>query len=166
MKITKAIRRLACLAMVAALLALAAAPAMAASAKNPHGSYVVATSGKYERLRVRSTPGGAVEDYLTRGSIVSYRSSKNGWWYVRYRGGSGYVDRRYLWSVENSTGKAKYTSVDNLRVYSKASTSGIYYGKLKPGRQVTIVGQSGNWVKINFKGHTGWTYAIYLRRVK
>ena len=166
MMILKAIRRMLCLAMVVALLAITAVPAMAASADNPHGAYVVATSSKYDRLRVRSSAGGAVKDYLNRGSIVTFRSSKNGWWYVRYRGGSGYVDRRYLWSVDNSTSKAKYTSVDNLRVYSKASTSGIYLGKLKPGRQVTIEKQSGNWVLINYKGHTGWTYSIYLRRVK
>lgn len=166
MRFSKVIRRMLCLAMVAAMLLITAAPAMAASAKNPHGSYVVATSGKYERLHVRSTAGGAVKDYLSRGSIVSYRSSKNGWWYVKYRGGSGYVDRRYLWSVDNSTSKAKYTSVDNLRVYSRPNIDSFYLGKLKPGRQVTIEKQKGNWVKIKYKGNSGWTYAIYLRRVK
>lgn len=166
MRFTKAIRRTLCLAMIATLLVLTAAPALAASADNPHGAYVVATSSKYSRLRVRTTAGGTVKDYLNRGEIVTYRSSKNGWWYVNYRGGSGYVDRRYLWSVDNSTSKAKYTSVDNLRVYTKAGTSGIYLGKLKPGRQVTIESQDGNWVRINYKGHTGWAYSIYLRRVK
>ena len=44
------------------------------------------------------------------------------------------------------------------------ATSGIYLGKLKPGRQVTIEKQSGNWVLINYKGHTGWVPAIYLKR--
>ena len=94
MKISRTIRRMLCVAMIAALLLITAAPALAASNKNPHGAYVVATSNSYNRLRVRSSAGGAVKGYLKRGDIVLYRSSKNGWWYVSYRNGSGYVDRR------------------------------------------------------------------------
>ena len=166
MKFSGVIRRALCVLMVAVLLTLTAAPALAASAKNPHGAYVVATSNKYNRLRVRSSAGGYVKDYLKRGEIVVYRSDKNGWWNVRYRGGTGYVDRRYLWSVDNSTSKCKYTSVDNLWVHSSAKNDSWCYGKLKPGKLVTIEKQNGSWVKIKYNGYTGWVYAIYLRRVK
>ena len=165
MKLAKMIRRMLCLAMVAALILCTAAPALAASAKNPHGAYVVATSGR-SRLRVRSSANGAVVDHLSRGTIVVYRYSKKGWWYVDYRGGSGYVDRHYLWSVENSTSKAKYAPVDNLWVHTKANVDSWCYGKLKAGKQVTIEKQSGTWVLINYKGHTGWVSSKYLRRVK
>ena len=109
---------------------------------------------------------GAVVDHLSRGTIVVYRYSKKGWWYVDYRGGSGYVDRHYLWSVENSTSKAKYAPVDNLWVHTKANVDSWCYGKLKAGKQVTIEKQSGTWVLINYKGHTGWVSSKYLRRVK
>ena len=166
MKFSGVIKRALCVAMIAVLLTLTAAPALAASAKNPHGAYVVATSNKYNRLRVRASAGGYVKDYLKRGDIVVYRSDKNGWWYVRYRGGSGYVDRRNLWSVDYSTSKCKYTSVDNLWVHTKPSNDSWCYGKLKPGKLVTIEKQSGSWVKIKYNGYTGWVYAIYLRRVK
>lgn len=165
MKHTKAIRRALCLVMIAALLVLTAAPALAASSKNPHGAYVVATNSR-SRLRVRSAANGAVKAYLKRGTIVVYRYTRKGWWYVDYAGGSGFVDRRYLWSVDNSTSKAKYASWDNLWVHYRPDVDSWCYGKLKAGKQVTIEKQSGNWVLINYKGHTGWVYSKYLKRVK
>lgn len=156
-------KRIICLALIAMLLVLTAAPALAASAANPHGSYVVATSG-WSRLRLHSSPGGPVAAYLPRGTVVSYRGQKNGWWYVNYRYGSGYVDRTWLWSVDNNP-KAKYCPVDNLWVRLKPQSSSIRLGKLKVGKKVTIEDQSGTWVKINYKGYTGWVPGKYLFRV-
>ena len=157
-------RRIICVALIVMLLALTAAPALAASAKNPYGSYVVMTD-KGSRLNLRSSPGGSVKAKLPRGTVVQYRGQKKGWWYVTYRDGSGYVDRVWLWSVANST-KAKYTPIyDNLYVRSQPKSGSTKLGRLKIGNKVTIVGQSGAWVKINYKGHTGWVSSKYLFRI-
>ena len=157
-------RRIVCMALLVMLLTITAAPAFAASAKNPYGSYVVVTSGG-DRLNVHESPDGAIVDKLYRGTVVQYVRTKHGWWYVRYRGGSGYVDRRWLWSVANST-KAKYVPLyDNLYVHAGPKLSSTVIGKLKLGVKVRIIGQKKTWVKITYKSKTGWVGSKYLFRV-
>lgn len=157
-------KRIVCMALLVMLVAMTAAPALAASARNPYGSYVVATSSG-DRLNVHESPDGAVVDKLYRGTVVQYVRTKKGWWYVRYRGGSGYVDRRWLWSVANST-KAKYVPLyDNLYVRSEPKSDAAIIGKLKLGMKVRIIAQKKTWVKIYYKGYTGWVGSKYLFRV-
>ena len=156
--------RILSLALVILLVALTAMPALAASSKNPGGAYVV-TTGKNNRLRVRSSPGGSVKGYLKRGSLVVYRYSKDGWWKVYYRGGTGYVHRSCLTSVTNLT-SSKYSPVyDNLRVRSQPKKGAAVIGKIKLGKKVKIVGQKKGWVCVSYKGYTGWVGSIYLRKV-
>ena len=162
MKHMVSMKRVFSLTLVIMLLAMAAVPAFAKS--KPKGAYVVITTGKYDRLRVHDSPWGNVTHYLKRGSVVVYKSSKSGWWKVSFRGGSGYVDKSYLTSVASMAG-TKFTPVDNLWVYAKPKTSAAALGKLKAGKKVTIVGMSGSWVKISYKGYTGWTAAKYLKMV-
>ena len=156
--------RLICLVMVALLVSLTAMPAMAA--KNPSGAYIVATS-KGSNLNMRSGPGilYGVTAKLPRGAIVVYQSSSKGWWKVMYCGGEGYVDPTYLWSVDRSPA-AQYSSVDNLYVRAQPSVFSFAYGKLRPGRLVTIVRQKGTWSLINYRGYTGWAASKYLFRVR
>lgn len=160
-----AYRRIVCLVLAMVLLALAGAPALASS--RPSGAYVVMVS-KDSKLCVRSSPYLAdnVQAKLSRGAVVVYDSTAKGWWKVQYSGGTGYVDSRYLSSVAASP-DAVYTSVVKLRVRFGPSTSALVYRpRLKPGTKVTLVRQSGSWVMINYKGHTGWVASKYLRRVK
>lgn len=155
------IKRMLCLALIVMTLASIAAPALAKSSK-PSGAYVVTTVEKRDRLRVRSTPGGEIKTYLKKGTVVVYKSTKSGWWYVQYRGGKGYVDRTCLTSVSKLTSK-KFVPVDNLWVRSKPKTDAAKV-KMKKGTKVKITGQKGTWVKISYKGRTGWVPAIYLKR--
>lgn len=155
--------RIACMILVIVLMAMTAAPALAASKSNR--AYVVATSSKHERLKLRSSPGGSAIAKLKRGTVVVYRYSQDGWWCVYYRYGSGFLDKTYLWPVSASK-TAKYTPVDNVNVRSQPKTNAYILGKLKAGKKVTIVAQSGNWAKINYKGYLGWVPSIYLFRVK
>lgn len=162
MKHISVFKRALCATLVVLMLTMTALPAMAAG-KKPSGAYVVTTAQKKGRLYVRSSPWGAVKAKLKKGTVVVYNSSKSGWWKVSYRNGSGYVDGRYLTSVA-SLGSTKYVSVDNLRVRSKPKANAVVLGKLKPKMKVTIVGQKGSWVCVNYKGYTGWVSAKYLRR--
>lgn len=157
-------RRLLCLALAMLLLALTFAPAYAES--KPAGGYIVAVS-KGSHLNVRYGPGTGygVKMKLPRGAVVVYQSQTKGWWYVMYAGGAGYVDGKYLWSVDWSP-KAKYVAVANLYVRYGPSTSYWAMGKMTKGKQqVTIVKQNGTWSLINYKGHTGWAATKYLFRV-
>ena len=162
MKQISVFKRALCAALVVLMLTMTALPAMAAS-KKPSGAYVVTTLQKKDRLYVHSSPWGDVKAKLKKGTVVVYKSTKKGWWKIAYRSGTGYVDGRYLTSVA-SLGSTKYVSVDNLRVRAKPKANAVVLGKLKPKMKVTIVGQKGSWVQINYKGYTGWVSAKYLRK--
>ena len=154
-----------CLVMITIMLMLTAAPALAAS--KPSGAYVVTTVEKHDRLRVRSTPGGAIKDNLVKGAVVVYKSSKSGWWYVEYRKNKNELDRGYVYkdcltSVADMT-SSKFASVDNVYVRKQHKTNSAKV-KMKKGTKVKITGQKGTWVKISYKGRTGWVPAIYLKR--
>ena len=162
MRSSKAVKRMLCLVMIATMLFATAMPALASSSSK--GAYVVTTSKKHDRLRVHSSPWGSVVDYLKRGTVVVYKSSKSGWWKVEYYGGSGYVDKSYLTSV-TSLSSAKYKAITRLSVYTKPKSSSTYLGTLKTGVKVSIVGKSGSWVHIAKGAAHGWVLAKYLYRV-
>lgn len=165
MKGKRIIRRLLCLALAAMLLAMAGMPAVAAG-KVSGRAFIVATS-KGSHLNLREGPGlgYGVQAKLPRGTVVVYEATKYGWWKVSTAEGIGYVDKRYLWPAEFSPA-AKYSSVDNLYVRTGPSVYHFAYGKLRPGRLVTIEKQDGSWSYINYKGYTGWVASKYLIRVK
>lgn len=157
MKPVKSFRRALCAMLIAATLLMSAVPAFAASATQ-NGSYVVTAS----RLNVHSTASRFnVIGKLKRGTVVVYKSSKNGWWYVKYDGGEGYVDKNYL---STATSDTKYSTTANLRVRSKASTTGAVLGKLKKGTKVTVLKKSGTWAQIGYNGRTGWVATKYLKK--
>lgn len=159
------VKRALCLALVAAMLVIGAMPAFAASKKGS-GAYVVTTVDKGDRLNVHATASidGSVIDHLKKGTVVVYKSIKNGWWKVAYYGGSGYVDRRYLTSV-SSLPSAKYKAIVKVPVYAKASKSSKLIATLKTNVKVSIIGKSNSWVRIKRGSYVGWVSAKYLRRV-
>ena len=164
MKTGKMLKRVLCLVLIVVTLAISVIPAFAAGGK---GSYVVTAS----RLNVHSSASlGGVKAKLKKGAVVTYKSSKNGWWYVSYGGGSGYVDKRYLRPVGSSIGTktpaSRYVTTANLRVRSRASIKGVVLGKLKKGKKVQVLGQSGSWARISYKGKTGWVSTKYLKKAK
>ena len=91
---SKAVKRMLCLALIAATLILTAAPAFAAS--KPNGAYVVKTNDG-DRLIVHPKPSIVGEvTRLKSGTVVVYKSRKSGWWKIAYYGGYGYVDISYI----------------------------------------------------------------------
>ena len=126
MKGLNRIRRVLCIVFIVALLAVTAAPAFAASNKNPGGAYIVTAS----RLNMRSGANGSIVRKLPKGTVVVYRSQSKGWWRVMCAAGTGYVDRRWLTSVNGYVGGNFATTV-NLYVRSKASETSYALGKLK-----------------------------------
>lgn len=51
----------------------------------------------------------------------------------------------------------------SLRVRSGASTSSDVLGYLHNGEKVNIIGKSGSWHKIDFKGKTGYVHGDYIK---
>ena len=159
MKGLNRIRRVLCIVFIVALLAVTAAPAFAASNKNPGGAYIVTAS----RLNMRSGANGSIVRKLPKGTVVVYRSQSKGWWRVMCATGTGYVDRRWLTSVNGYVGGNFATTV-NLYVRSKASETSYALGKLKKGTKVKLIKQKGTWMQISYKGRTGWVASKYLKK--
>lgn len=159
------VKRAFCLALIAVMLVASAVPAFA-SGKRGNGAYVVITVDKGDRLNVHASASvdSTVIGHLKKGTVVVYKSYKNGWWKVAYYGGSGYVDRRFLVSVANLP-SAKYKAVTKVPVYAKASKSSKYLTTLKTDVKVSITGKSNSWVRIKRGSYVGWVVAKYLRRV-
>ena len=160
MKFRKMMTRSLCLLLV--LLSINLPTAFAAK-----GVYYVNASAVYARSGPSS--GYGVKKKLHRGDVVSYKKSKNGWYYVKYSGGAGWVYRKYLSSVGStkssikSSGKYKATGTLNMR--SRASNSAGIIGKLKKGATVTIKKQSHGYAYVTYKGVSGWVAAKYLKRL-
>lgn len=163
MRVSNVIRRTLCMLLLAAMLAMTGASAFAAS--KPSGAYVVSNTHG-ERLIVHAT-ASMYNNEVTRlkpGTVVVYKSTKNGWWKVQFYGGSGYVDRRYLTSVAYLP-EAKYKAVKKIPVYYKNKTSSGRVGYLKTSLKVSITKQKGSWVHIKHGSKVGWVQSIYLRKV-
>ncbi len=177
MSFAKAIKRWVVLALVVALLAGLPLAAQAA------GNYYCNAN----RVNLREGPSSSYKSLakLSKGAVVTYVSQSNGWYKVKYYKKStdkvvtGYVYRKYLSSVSNSTSsgnkKSKssisvsnhYKTTVNLRVRSQPSVEkGYVRTKLKAGTKVAVMKQKGSWVFITYKGGSGWVSAKYLKKVK
>ena len=66
-------------------------------------------------------------------------------------------------STINKTG---YVSAEGLKVRKEPNTSSEELDSLKKNDKVEIIGQSGNWYKINLNGKTGYVSAKYISDTK
>ncbi|WP_446715377.1 SH3 domain-containing protein [Caloramator sp. Dgby_cultured_2] len=59
----------------------------------------------------------------------------------------------------------KYVTVTASSLYVRSSykKEARAIGSLKKGTKVEVVGQVGNWLKINYKGKTGYIYKAYTK---
>ncbi|KIR02213.1 P60 extracellular protein, invasion associated protein Iap [Lachnospiraceae bacterium TWA4] len=64
-------------------------------------------------------------------------------------------------TTEASASTTKYINVDALNVRAKASTSGKKLGTVSLGDKVTVIGTSGSFYKISYKGKTGYISKKY-----
>lgn len=144
--------------------------------------YIVNVSSN---LRVRSGAGTSYSTvgYLNNGSKVTILSESGDWYKISYNGGDGYVSKQYV-SVggnnsSSNTGVSNNTSQEstlnqfgqvvnitsNLRVRSNPSTSASVVTYLLNGTKVNIIGESGDWYKITYGGHTGYVSKNYIKIV-
>ena len=159
MRSARILKKVLCIVLIVSTLLAIMTTAFAKS------SYYVTASS----LNVRSSASAysSIKAHLKRGAVVTKISTKNGWWYVKYAGGSGYVDKRYLSTVDDKVfgSGATYKAKANLYVHAKASLDSGILGKIKKGKKVTYIKQSGSWAYVSYNGSKGWVSAKYLKLV-
>lgn len=161
MKLIRFMKQALCLLLVLASFSLPAALATS-------GSYYVNTSSVY----VRSGPSSnySAKKKLHKGDVVTYSKAENGWWKVRYSGGSGWIYRKYLSKVKSSSSSVssgrKYKTTGQMNLRSRASlTNSSVIGTVKKGATVTVKKTSHGWAYITYNGRSGWVAASYLKKL-
>lgn len=125
------------------------------------------------RVRSKANTNSSVLGYLHNGEKVNIIGKSGSWYKISFRGKIGYVYGSYIKegsshtpSTANFSGKGKVVHVTtSLRVRSGATISSSVLGYLYQGNTVDIVGKSGSWYKINFKGKTGYVSGDYIEEV-
>jgi len=68
--------------------------------------------------------------------------------------------------VEASSKVYVQSQVNGLNVRSVGTLSGKVIGKINKGQQLQRTGSKGAWIRVNYKGKSGWIATKYLRTVK
>ena len=161
--------------VLAAMLLFAAVPAAVAD---------VAEIGDAEVRGVGQT--GTIVNCNTRVNVREKASSKSkllgkadkgetydvlglfgNWVKIDFDGKTGFVFRRYVkLSDEEEAIKGKKGTIrcnTHVNIRAKATKNSKLLGTAKNGDTFTVQGRSGNWIKIDYKGKTGFVYKKYIR---
>ena len=155
---------------------------------NKTGYVVNVSSGL--NVRNEASTSSNIIGLLSSGANVTIVGESGNWYKIKYGNSTGYVSKDYIQasgesnnsntqnntnnsnsesngtntSGETSTNKTGYVVnvSSGLNVRNEASTSSNIIGALYNGANVTIVGESGNWYKINYGNSTGYVSKDYI----
>ena len=144
------------------------------SAGEEYGTGIVDVSSS---LNVRSGPStsSSVVASLSDGARVTILSREsNGWYRIRTSSGvTGYVSGEYINLTDEDdsdspsqsyTGTVKLSSsTSRLNIRSSANKSASIIGKAANGSKVTIIGESGDWYRIEYNNTTGYVSKDYIQ---
>ncbi len=143
---------------------------------NSQTDSITATKGTISENGVRMRKGpGTNYQVITTLSInmpVTILSNEGNWTKIHSESGTGWVNSQYVVDENQDTAEATEVSSadsqtaivaeDDINVRDTASLNGEVIGKLAKGTVIHIVGENGDWAKIQFSGNTGWVYQNLL----
>lgn len=121
-------------------------------------------------VNVRSGPWGSVIGRLYGGKFVKITGEEGDWYIIDYNGQKGYILKSTLKTnrgvrsnfKELSARSAKVTGCSTLGLNVRDGAWGEKIGLLADGSDVTIIGEDGDWYKIEFEGRVGYVYKAYI----
>lgn len=131
------------------------------------------------RVRAGASTSSAILGHLYTGAKVDITGESGNWYKINYNGSSAYISKDYVKksndsnsdnnnnnNVEVTASKGEVINAEvGLRVRSEASTSSSVLGHVYTGDKVDIIGESGNWYKITFKGSPAYVSKDYVKKV-
>ncbi|WKB36229.1 SH3 domain-containing protein [Terrilactibacillus sp. S3-3] len=157
----------------------AAKPSSAKQAANLN-TYTGTVTADYLNVRKAASASSTILGSLKEGSSVSVVGTSGNWLKVKYKSGYAYVSGSYVKKASASSGSSTSSSTstsagstvlytgtvtaDYLNVRSSSSTSSTILGSLKKGSSVSVVGTSGNWLKIKYKSGYAYVSASYVKK--
>ena len=105
---------------------------------------------------------------LKKGAEVTVTGTSGKWTEIAYKGGTAYVFTEYVSATKpGSEVVGKTATVVNcssfVNVRSKANSSSKKLGEAKKGETYTVQAVSGNWVKVDYDGVSGFIYKRYIK---
>lgn len=126
-------------------------------------------SGQLGKIRVESILGVDLDNSINsseitnipNNTILNVVAQKDGWFKVRYNGELGWVDGQFT-SQLNDINKV-FTGVNivgltltNKEIYSNSNASSSIIGVIPNSTVLNLIGEQGDWYKVNYGGKTGW----------
>jgi N-acetylmuramoyl-L-alanine amidase len=120
-------------------------------------------------VNIRTGPGLSypVQSSAKYGETYEIIDSQGDWVKIKLKNGaSGWiadwlVSKKTLPSSDESLGEVSSIAT-GLRIRSGPGTSFQIIGKFNKGEKAKALLKQGNWVKISYKGTTGWVYGSYI----
>jgi uncharacterized protein YgiM (DUF1202 family) len=119
-----------------------------------------ATAKKSTAIRAKAKNTAKKIATFGKGATITVTGTAGAWYEVNYKGKTGYVAKTatknyktgtsVTTTVLNAAAKAKKSAV----VSAKAKKSASKVATLKKGTKVSIIGSTGDWYKIKYKGKT------------
>ena len=129
-------------------------------------------------VNLRSEPNSSSQAYfaVVAGTAVTETGQSGNWIQVNVNGTTGYIYKDYLseqYSPEttsnesSSASETTYINSTEVNLRKKANDHCKVKAVLNTGDSVTILGQNGNWTKVQTaSGQRGYVYSIYLGEKK
>lgn len=146
---------------------------------NQRGKVVNITS----KLNIRqySSTSSAVIGSLRNGETFDIIAQNGEWYNIKTGSTIGFIHGDYVQVINSNTStpetpstpdsgvsseKGKVVNItSNLRVRTAPNTRSDTLGYLLNGNEVDIIGESGAWYKINYKGKTGYVHKDYIQKI-
>lgn len=118
------------------------------------------------RIRKSASTDSAVLGSIRNGVTFDIISKNGSWYNIKYNGLTGYVHGDYVKEITSSSVVLKkgkvYNVSTNLRVRRGASLNSSILGYLTNNTEVNIVGDEGEWYKIQYNGGYGYVSKSYI----
>ena len=148
--------------IISALLSVLSISALAVEPV-AYGAATVSTTN----LNLRSGPGKtfSVITTLNLGDIVVViERTNNEWYYINFRGVTGYVSTEYLRDVltaENFSAIGRITG-DLVNIRSKPAITSDLLATYPEDTVMTVIGINSGWYKVNHEGYTGYVRSDFM----
>ncbi len=124
-------------------------------------------------LNVRRAPGGDILGQLQAGSKVEILGSAGDWYKIKYNGNEAFVAKRYIdTSATAKPAVKKDPPFKEFDGYVNASIGlnirdgawGNIVGAVPNGTKLKVIGKSGDWYKVNYRGATRYVHSSYVQQ--
>jgi N-acetylmuramoyl-L-alanine amidase len=119
-------------------------------------------------VRAKASSDSKIIGKAAKGRTFDMLGVEGSWIKIQYDADTvGYVFKSFVkltgeaQTIEGKTGTIKCNTHVNIR--AKATKNSKLLGTAKNGETFTVKGKSGNWIRIDYKGQTGYVYKTYIK---